>query len=588
MKDIIVGIDLGTTNSEVAVLEDGKARVIAQGESLILPSFVGLDDNGEILVGEAARNQYQVYPERTIKSIKRQMGSDVRLSLGGKSYSPPEISAIILKKLKLMAEEHLGRSVKKAVITVPAYFSDAQRQATRDAGEVAGLEVVKIINEPTAAALSYESDHEGSKRILVYDLGGGTFDVSVVEIEDDIIEVVSSHGNNRLGGDDFDRKVVDHLLEHLQENQGVEPGELTAQAMARLDRAAEAAKRTLSDHPFARIEEEYLHERDGVPVHLSLELSRSDYEAMISPFVDETLQAVHTALNGADLTVSDIEEVLLVGGATRTPLVQRLLHEEFGSQPRCEVNPDLCVATGAAIQAGMIAGEKVAAVLVDITPYTFGTSSFHELDGRPYPYYFVPIIAKNTPIPVTKSEVFYTMHDNQEEVIVNIYQGENPDALQNIKIGEFIIKGLSKVPAGNEIINQCSLDSDGILHVTAREKKTGLEKKISIDNALSHFDEAGLAQAKGRIDSLFHPDEMTFEGEAVSVGDGREGEHRDIVQARAVVEKAERMLDDASAEDREEMVDLIEAINDALSEGDMPGLETPLEELSEILFYLEG
>lgn len=584
MKNIILGIDLGTTNSEVAVIENGKPRIIAHGGSQILPSFVGLDEKGAILVGEAARNQYRVYPERTIKSIKRRMGSDARVTLGEKSYSPPEISAIILKKLKLMAEEHLGEEVKKAVITVPAYFSDAQRQATRDAGEIAGLEVVKIINEPTAAALSYESDHQGRKRILVYDLGGGTFDVSVVEIESDIIEVVSSHGNNCLGGDDFDQKIIDHLLEHLNKDQGIEKSELSAQAMARLDRAAEAAKRTLSDHPFARIEEEYLLERDGVPVHLELELSRSEYEGMIQPFVDETLQAVHTALNGASLTVSDIEEVLLVGGATRTPLVQRQLHQEFGTQPRCEVNPDLCVATGAAVQAGMIAGEKFSTVLVDITPYTFGTSSFHELHGMPYPYYFVPIIAKNTPIPVTKSEVFYTMHDKQEEVLVNVYQGENPDALQNIKIGEFTIEGLSKVPAGNEIINQFSLDTDGILHVTAREKKTGIEKRISINNALSRFDEAELAQAKERIGRLFDDEEEDSEGGHLSGGSDR----KVIVQARALVEKAERMLDEASAEDREEMIDLIEAISDALSAGDMEGLKDPVEDLSEILFYLEG
>lgn len=586
MKNIILGIDLGTTNSEVAIIESGQARVIGNEGSLILPSFVGLDDKGEILVGEAARNQYRVYPDRTIKSIKRRMGSDALVTLGEKTYSPPEISAIILKKLKSIAEEHLGQKVQKAVITVPAYFSDAQRQATRDAGEIAGLEVVKIINEPTAAALSYESDQQGRKRILVYDLGGGTFDVSVVEIEDDIIEVVSSHGDNRLGGDDFDQMIIDHLLEHLKDAQGIEKNQLSTQAVARLDRAAEAAKRILSDHPFARIEEEYLLEREGAPVHLSLELSRDAYEAMIMSLVDKTLHSVHAALSDAGLTVSDIEEVLLVGGATRTPLIQRQIQNEFGRSPRSEVNPDLCVATGAAVQAGMLAGEKVSSILVDITPYTFGTSSFHELDGRPYPYFFVPIIAKNTPVPVTKSEVFYTMQDNQEKVAVNIYQGENPDALQNIKIGEFTIEGLSKAPAGNEIIIQFSLDTDGILHVTAREKKSGKGKEISIDNALSRFDEGEMAEAKERIGRLF-ADEKDIEEES-SPGESDTDTHRVIVQAKALVEKAERMLEEASADDREEMIEFIEAINEALTTGDMAGLEDPVEELSEILFYLES
>ncbi len=586
MKDIILGIDLGTTNSEIAIIENGLATIITHQGCNILPSFVGLDEQGAILVGEAARNQYHVYPERTVKSIKRLMGTATQITLGERSFTPPEISAIILKQLKQMAEAHLGQQVTKVVITVPAYFSDAQRQATRDAGEIAGLQVVKIINEPTAAALSYEADHQGHKRILIYDLGGGTFDVSVVELEDDIIEVVSSHGNNLLGGDDFDKKILEFLLAHLQEVSGFEPDALSAQAMARLDRAAEAAKKTLSDHPFARIEEEYLLERDGVPIHLSLELARSDYESMIRPFIDETLAAIHTALSSAGLTVADIDETLLVGGSTRTPLVQRMLQEEFGTQPRCEVNPDLCVAAGAAVQAGMLAGEKVSTVLVDITPYTFGTSSLHELNGKSYPFFFVPIISRNTPIPVTKSEVFYTVYDNQERVTVNVFQGENPDALQNIKIGEFIIGGLSKGPAGNEIINQFSLDTDGILHVTAREKKTGIEKHITIDNALSSFDETELERAKDRIDHLFNTREA--DGVNANYPTGDEGAHQAIVQAKALMEKAERMLDAASPEDREEIIDFIELIKDALASDDLDALVDPVAELSEILFYLEA
>ncbi len=588
MSETIIGIDLGTTNSEVAVVEDGKVTIISDSGQMIIPSFVGLDDSGSVLVGQDAKNQYQAYPERTVKSIKRRMGEETKVQMGDSSYSPQEISAIILKKLKSMAEAYLGEGIGKAVITVPAYFSDAQRRATREAGEIAGLEVVKMINEPTAAALSYESGHHGGRRIMIYDLGGGTFDVSVVQMEDGVIEVVASHGNNHLGGDDFDHKIVEHIIEHLKNEHNVtEP--LSAQAMARIERAAENAKKVLSDHPFASISEEYLLENNNVPVNLSLDLARHDYENMIISFIDETLEAVHTALNSADLTVSDIEEVLLVGGSTRTPLVPRRLGEKFGFHPRHEVDPDLCVATGAAMQAAMIRGDKVSAVLVDITPYTFGTHALHEIDGMPYPYFFVPIISKNTPIPVTKSEVFYTTYDNQKEVQVGVYQGEHQDAKKNIQIGEFMIKGLSAAHAGNEIVTMFELDKDGILHVTSREKKTGLEKKITIDNAISRFDEAELSEAKEKIINLFGEDEIREEKtpapkEADTAGPGRQMK----VQAGALIEKAERLLGQAEPDDREEMVDLIEKIQEALSANDLTALTESVEELSDIIFYLEA
>ena len=377
MTEKIIGIDLGTTNSEVAVVENGRVTVIDTSPgNPILPSFVGLGDDGSILVGEPAKNQYVLYPERTIRSIKRRMGSADRVQMGDDSYTPQEISAIILRRLKAIAEAHLGETIHKAVITVPAYFSDAQRQATREAGEIAGLEVMRIINEPTAAALSYEANHQGHKRVLVYDLGGGTFDVSVVGIEDNVVEVLASHGNNHLGGDDFDAQIVEHIVEHLK-GLGADPNS-SRRAMARITRAAEIAKIALSDQPYTRIEEEYLLEKAGAPVNLSLELSRHEYEDMIAGYIDETLEAVHIALKGANLTVSDIDEVLLVGGATRTPVITQRLEEDLGLMVRAEVNPDLCVATGAAIQAAMLAGETVSAVLVDITPYTFGTSALSE------------------------------------------------------------------------------------------------------------------------------------------------------------------------------------------------------------------
>jgi len=581
MAEKIIGIDLGTTNSEVAVVDNGRVTVIdITPDHPILPSFVGLADDGAILVGEPARNQYVLYPERTIKSIKRRMGSADQVELGDTTYTPQEISAIILRRLKDIAETHLGEPVHKAVITVPAYFSDTQRQATREAGEIAGLEVARIINEPTAAALSYEANHQGHKKVLVYDLGGGTFDVSVVSIEDNVVEVLASHGNNHLGGDDFDTKIVEHVVEHLKE-QNVDPTE-SRKAMARITRAAETAKIALSDQPYTRIEEEYLLERDGTPVHLALELSRDEYESMIAGYIDETLEAVHIALKGANLTVSAIDEVLLVGGATRTPLITRRLAEDLGLTVRAEVNPDLCVAAGAAIQAGMLAGETVSAVLVDITPYTFGTSALSELHGMPYPFAYVPIIHKNTPIPVTKSDVVYTMHDRQEAVLVHVYQGEDPDALNNIELGQFFVENLSKVPAGNPIIIQFSLDLNGIMNVSAREKKTGLEKSIRIDNVLSRFQEGELNTARARVDALF-ADEGKPAGTAGSTTD-----HQLTAQARALVEKAERLLDSATEDDREEMINLIESIKDALGNSDFPALSEPMAVLSDILFYLES
>jgi len=578
-QETIIGIDLGTTNSEVAIVREGQVEVleIANGSKL-LPSVVGLADDGCLLVGEAALNQYALYPERSVRSIKRRMGSDEKVSLGGERYTPQEISALILKRLKAVAEAHLGEPVHKAVITVPAYFSDAQRQATRDAGEIAGLEVARIINEPTAAALAYESGGKGRKQILVYDLGGGTFDVSVVRLENDVVEVLASHGNNHLGGDDFDQKIVDHILEHLRREQDVDLSG-SRQAMARIQRAAEAAKITLSDNPFAMLEEEYLLERDGVPLHLSMELSRDDYEAMIRPFIDETLVAAHTALEGAGVSVSQLDEILLVGGSTRTPLIARHLEKELGLQPRTDVDPDLCVAAGAAIQGAVIAGAPVSSVLVDVTPYTFGTSALSEWKGEMYPFKFVPLIRKNSVIPVSKSEVFYTAFDGQTKVEVMVYQGEDPDALNNTEIGRFLIEGLSDAPQGNPIITTFSLDLDGILHVTAREKKTGLEKSITIENAMARFEQEQMEQAKARIGQL-------FEGEAEI--DAERVQNRDLTQARALIEKAERLMESANEDDREDLVDLVESLNDAINANDPEAMQSAIEQLTDLIFYLES
>jgi molecular chaperone DnaK (HSP70) len=586
MSDKIIGIDLGTTNSEVAIVEQGKVHVISIGDNKVLPSFVGIDDAGKVLVGETARNQYLVYPERTIKSIKRLMGQDTQIDLAGQSYTPQEISAIILKQLKTIAEQYIGEPITKAVITVPAYFSDAQRLATREAGEIAGLEIVRMINEPTAATLSYGANQSDPKQMLVYDLGGGTFDVSVVNIEEGVVEVLSSHGDNQLGGDDFDQQIIEYLLNHIQATYDIDAS-LNSKAMARITRAAENAKFTLSDPPYALIEEEFLLEHDDSAIHLSIELSRLEYEEMIEDYINATLDAVHIALKGAKLTASDIDEIVLVGGSTRTPCIRERLFNEFGFEPHSEVDPDLCVAMGAAIQAAMISGEQIDTVLVDITPYTYGTSALGIFNGETYPFTFVPIIHKNSVLPNRKTDAFVTNHDGQDRVEISIFQGEDPDALNNIKIGEFLVEGLQDVEAGNIITLTLDLDLNGILHVSAQEKATGLEKSITIKNALSQFESGSIDTAKQRITGLFGKlDNSAFEENETEPVPTEESE--DIKSARALITKAESLFDQVSVEDKEDMVDLIETLTTCIDNQDIEGLDDPTALLNDIIFYLES
>ncbi|NOQ63755.1 MAG: Hsp70 family protein, partial [Methyloprofundus sp.] len=473
----------------------------------------------------------------------------------------------------------------KAVITVPAYFSDAQRQATREAGEIAGLEVVRMINEPTAAALSYEVNEAEAKRILGYDLGGGTFDVSVVNIESGVVEVLSSHGDNQLGGDDFDAQIINHLVTYLQVTYQVDVRD-NSKAMARITRAAENAKLLLSEQPYVQIEEEYLLEHKGVAVHLSLELSRMAYEEMIEDYINATLDAVHIALSGAQMTSSELDEIILVGGSTRTPCIRERLWNELGLEPHGEVDADLCVAMGAAIQGAMIAGQKVDKVLVDVTPYTYGSSAMGVLDGVPYPYMYVPVIHKNTVLPNRKTEAFQTFHDNQESVDVVIYQGEDPDAMNNVKIGEFRVEGLLDVAAGNVITLTLGLDLNGILQVTAREKETGQEKSITIKNAFAQIEEQGLQEAQQRIDSLFGLDSLE-ETEDEELQE-EEPVAAEIIAAQALIAKAEALFETISAEDKEDMQALIISLNECIETQYIPGLIDPVAELNDILYYLES
>jgi molecular chaperone DnaK (HSP70) len=603
MADNIIGIDLGTTNSEVAALVHGQVQVLASDGEQIMPSVVGLSPDGRLLVGTPARNQYVLYPEHTVRSIKRLMGSDQRVALGEQTYTPPEISAMILRALKVRAEAALGAPVSRAVITVPAYFSDAQRQATRDAGQIAGLEVVRILNEPTAAALAYGADHQGERTILVYDLGGGTFDVSLVQVHSDITEVLASHGNNHLGGDDFDQFLLDFVHNRFVDTGGVDI-RADRRAMSRLLHAVEEAKKRLSFEPHARLREEHLAERHGVPVHLDMEVARSEYEQLIRPLLEGTLDSVHRALSDAGKRPDQVDEILLVGGATRTPLITTLLQDTTGLIPRQELHPDLCVAFGAGVLAARLAGHAVERVLVDVSPYSFGPSYFGLLNGVPSEHCYRPIIHRNTPLPVSRTESYFTMVDEQPAWQVSIYQGDDPHALNNLLVGRFLAEGFSRVPAGNEILCRMDLDLDGMLRVTATEKRTGLAKQMTIEGATTAMSESDMAEARRRMQALFGAEDEEGEFDAEFDGEVLDIEARDLTpdasaaeadrdrrvqisEARALLERSRRLLDKMTPEDREEAIALHEQIDEALKTAQWQPLHAAVTTLADLLFYVE-
>lgn len=583
----IIGIDLGTTNSEVAVIENGRPRVLPdENGRTILPSFVGLSDDGRLLVGEAARNQWLLAPQRTIRSVKRRMGEQVKLPLGDQQVTPQEVSAMILRTLKQRAERGLGQPVSKAVITVPAYFNDAQRQATREAGELADLDVVRILNEPTAASLVYEASQTASHRIMVYDLGGGTFDVSIVNIEKGVVEVLASHGDTHLGGDDFDALLMEHVAGRFKEAHGIDLRE-DPRAQSVLWRAVEDAKVRLSSQPFAQVKEEFIAHKDGRPLHLDMEIDRQTYENMIRPLIERTMDAMQIALREAGVSAGQIDRIVLAGGATRTPLVSSELQRRTGREPHQEVDPDLCVAMGAAIQAGIIAGEEVGAVLVDVTPYSFGVRHLGEYHGLPYPYCYKPIIHRNTPLPTSRTEAFGTIQDDQEEVVVDVYQGEHEDAQENTAIGSFRIKGLSKVPAPNLITCRLDLDLDGILKVTAQEKRTGLAKHIVIDNAMGRFGVKELDAAAHRLRVLWGDEETDGDEGAYEASDTDAVAAAEEEPACILLARARQLLPQLAESDRSEVFDLIAKIEGALEANGMEEARGHLTDLEDILFYLE-
>ena len=415
------------------------------------------------------------------------MGTGETVRLGDQQYTPQEISAFILRKLKERAEKQLGHAVEKAVITVPAFFNETQREATREAGVLAGLEVARIINEPTAALLAYDPHPDKMERLLVYDLGGGTFDVSIVQIEQGVVEVLSSHGDTRLGGDDFDQLLLDMVCDDFHREHGVNLRQSPA-ARSRVLRAVEEAKKRLSAEPVAKIEEEFIAEKGGAPLHLRREIQGNDYEALIEPLLAKTLKCVDDAISDAKLNATQIDKVVLVGGASRTPMVRQLLQEQLGQPIHDEVNPDLCVAMGAAIQGGLIAGIDVGPVLVDITPHTLGIQALGEIGGRVTSDCFVRLIHRNSPLPTGRSKMFGTVVNGQQLARIAVFQGEDDDVRHNQLVGEFLLDGLAeKADRGNEILVRFDLDLDGILKVSAAERATGRQKQLTIDNAVTRF-----------------------------------------------------------------------------------------------------
>jgi molecular chaperone DnaK len=506
----IIGIDLGTTFSAVGQVQNGLPQILPNGRERIVPSVVGLTPADALVVGTPARNQYVLYPERTVRSVKRLMGTDATVTLSDRRYTPAEISAIILREMKRIAETNLGEPIDRAVITVPAYFSDGARQATKEAGEIAGFTVERIINEPTAAALAYGLDRTDEQQIIaVYDLGGGTFDVSIIELNQGVLEVRASHGDTHLGGDDFDERLVDHLAKLFREEHGVDPRD-DRKALARLTRAAEQAKITLSTQPFVQVREEYLVDKDRRPLHLDVEVARIEFEAMIHDLLDGTITSFKAALDDAGLQVSDLGKVLFVGGSTRIPLVWELVANFTGLEPMVEINPDEAVALGAGVQAALIAGEPLDAILVDVTPHTLGIEVVEWQFGRMMTDRYGPIIRRNTTLPTTRAQVFSAIHPDQTAINVKVYQGEDPVASQNTLLGEFLFEGLQPETRGEppHITVQFDLDMNGILNVAATDRGSGQVKQTTLRATHARLNPAAKEAAARYVDDLWQTAEM--------------------------------------------------------------------------------
>ena len=566
-----IGIDLGTTNSVVAVMEGGKPTVIANAEgSRTTPSIVGFSKTGERLVGQLAKRQAILNPDKTIASIKRHMGDDYKVNIDGKDYTPQEISAMILRKLADDASSYLGEKVTSAVITVPAYFNDAQRQATKDAGKIAGLDVLRIVNEPTAAALAYGLEKEKSEKVLVFDLGGGTFDVSVLEIGDGVHEVLSTSGDTHLGGDDFDQKVMDWICEEFKKQEGIDlKGD--KQAMQRVKEAAEKAKCELSSVVETNINLPFITADANGPKHLDLNLTRAKFEDLCHDLLERCKKPVEQALSDAGISKSDINEVVLVGGSTRIPAVQQLVKEYTGKEPNQSVNPDEVVAVGAAIQAGVLAGEVKDIVLLDVTPLTLGIET---LGGV-----MTPLVPRNTTIPVSKSQVFSTAENNQTAVDIHVLQGERPMAKDNKSLGMFRLDGIPPAMRGlPQIEVTFDIDANGIVNVSAKDKATNKEQKITITNS-SNLSEADI-------------DKMVKEAEANAAEDKKKKEEAEVKNnAASLIGSADRIVKDfegkIDAADKSKLDEQKAALQKALDENKSADeLKKLSDELQQTMFSI--
>lgn len=559
----VIGIDLGTTNSCVAVMEGGDAVIIPNSEgSRTTPSIVAFSKTGELMVGEIAKRQTLTNHERTISSIKREMGSDYRIDIDGKKYSPQETSAMILQKLKTDAESYLGETVTDAVLTVPAYFTDAQRQATKDAGKIAGLNVQRIINEPTAAALAYGVDKEAAQKIMVYDLGGGTFDVSILEIDNGVIEVLATAGNNHLGGDDFDSCVVDYLVKEFKKKNRFDLTE-DATAMQRVKEAAEKAKIELSGVATTVINLPFLTQNSSGPLHLDMTLTRAKFNELTAHLVDATMGPVRQAIADSGLRATDISKILLVGGSTRIPAVQETVKKYIGKQPFKGINPDECVAMGASLQAGVLVGDVKGLLLLDVTPLSLGIETVGGV--------FTKIIERNTTIPITKSQIFTTTGHFQTTVEVHVLQGEREMAAYNKTLGKFQLKGIRRAIRGTPQIEVTfNIDANGIVNVTAKDLGTGKEQNITI-TASSNLSQAEIDQAMR--DAQRYADQDAKQKEEATA---RNNAEQLINQASAIRKKLDK-------NERSQLDQSVKRTKKALKKKDNTEIIAACNELSSIL-----